>query len=133
MGKTAVRLAFALLLLVGMRGTALAGLDFPGTTLIAVNSETSYWGPFSFNFAAVVPPGDSLTSVSATSSFLPAVVDSSAALISAGSVIVSGNSVALRLQYPGAAFIGSHELIFMLRFASGAQQGVKFGYVVVTQ
>jgi len=100
---------------------------------IEVNSGTQNWGPFAFDAADSVPPGDTLASVEVASALIPSGTDSTAALIVSGSEFISGNTVQIRLKYPGAAFIGSHEITFTLVFASGAQMDKTFGYVIVRE
>lgn len=104
--------------------------DFPNA-MIEINGGTEDWGPYSFDFTSAIPAGDSLVSATVTSLLLLGGTDSTTALIAPGSVAVVGNAVQLRLQFPGAAFIGSHVLNFLVECQGGAQQRFTFGYVVV--
>ena len=99
---------------------------------IVVKSETDYWGPFAFDVSASLPAGDALTAETTVTSAING-VDSTAALIEAGSISIESATINLRLQYPGDGMVGSHVLSFNLALASGAKHRLDFGYVKVSQ
>jgi hypothetical protein len=104
-------------------------LDFP-VAPIAINSGSDRWGPFSFDFSKGLPAGDPISAAVVTSYLGD--LETSALLVEFGSVeVVDGAKVQLRLQYPGAGYLGNHELRFALTLDSGAKHRFAFGYVVV--
>lgn len=106
-------------------------MDFDAAKRIRVHSWTSFWGPFSFDFTSSLPTGDSIAQTSTVKSYLGG-VETTDSLIEAASIAVVSPVVTLRLQYPGDALKGLHELHFLLVLASGAQQRFVFGYVQVS-
>lgn len=105
--------------------------DFPKAAIM-INSGSLLWGPFAFSFGPGIPPGDSVASVVVTSQ-APDGSNSTAALISTGSVSVVGNAVQLRFQFPVGTPVGEHKLFFDVTCATGAQQRFEFDYVVVEE
>ncbi len=105
--------------------------DFPKASII-INSGTLLWGPFAFSFGPGIPAGDSVGSVVVTST-APDGSSSTAALISPGSVMVVGNTVQLKLQFPTGCPLGEHKLFFEVTCASGAEQRFEFDYVNVEE
>jgi len=107
-------------------------MDFAISKEIRINAFTDFWGPFSFDLAPSLPAGDTLTPASTVKSFLAnSDTETTEGLIEAGSIGVESSAIALRLQYPGAAVAGLHEIHFLAALASGARQRFVFKYVAV--
>jgi hypothetical protein len=103
-------------------------MDFT-PALITIRSGTDQWGPFAFEVGPALPNGDSLLSATVAASLNGA--DSTSDLIETGSVTVNQSVISLRFQYPGATWLGLHELRFALTLASGAKHTLVFRYVEV--
>ena len=101
--------------------------DFP-VSEIRVNSGTEKWGPFSFDFTNALPVGSAIQT--ATVSAISAEGIDSSALINSSSVV--GLSVLVYFNFPGAAYVGEHFLIFTLVLeTSSAAQVFTFKSVLV--
>lgn len=104
-------------------------MDFP-RGVIEINSISDQWGPFAFDFGAGLPEGDAIITP-VVKSWLEG-TETTTYLIEPNTTGLNGDTVSVRLQYPGATRIGKHLLTFDLTLASGAKHRYTFGYVSVT-
>ena len=106
-------------------------MDF-NRDVITIRYYSDSWGPFVFDFTDALPDGETLSSVTVRS-FLGRVKSSTDILSLPESTnnlvdiaVIDGNSVGVKLQYPGAAFAGNHSLVFEIQTSSGGKHAFFF-------
>lgn len=96
---------------------------------IEVNSATSEWGPYKFNFRGALPDpsGDPIASAT-VQSFLNGEETTSGLIASS---LVESPAVHVWFNYPGADLTGKHTLVFTLTASKGGTKSFEFGFVEV--
>ena len=96
---------------------------------VYIRANTEGIGPFSFDFTPAIPDNMSISGVEVRSTCRGK--DSTATLITTGSVESTLTSISLKLDHPGNEYLGAHILAFTITYNAGAVCQYNFGYIKV--